>query len=364
MIRRELESTLREEKANMKQYKFYATALLCFALSADILTRALSDEEFDEFVSEIEDFINVSSSNVWATNNDDYFSSEEATSVDYGTFDFIIAGGGTAGGILANRLSEQESFTVLLVEAGKARAAIVDVLGLNGYLAASEWNWAYNTTKQTTGCLDLWRDDHRPLVAGYALQTVNYFNSEGNDSIIPEVEILTIGPPLNAHAKVNTQLCQRKRATSTLRAEKANMKQYKFYATALLCFALSADILTRALSDEEFDEFVSKIEDFINVSSSNVWATNNDDYFSSEEASSVDYGTFDFIIAGGGTAGGILANRLSEQESFTVLLVEAGKARAAIVDVLGLSGYLAASEWNWAYNTTKQTTGCLGKLFT
>ncbi|ENN79197.1 hypothetical protein YQE_04381, partial [Dendroctonus ponderosae] len=140
------------------------------------------------------------------------------------------------------------------------------------------------------------------------------------------------------------------------------MKQYKFYATALLCFALSANILTRALSDEEFDEFVSKIEDFIDDSSSNVWATNNDDYFSSENASSVDYGTFDFIIVGGGTAGGILANRLSEQENFTVLLVEAGKGRAAIVDVLGLNSYLVASEWNWAYNTTKQTTGCLGSV--
>lgn len=77
-----------------------------------------------------------------------------------------------------------------------------------------------------------------------------------------------------------------------------------------------------------------------------------------------DYGTFDFIIVGGGTAGGILANRLSEQENFTVLLVEAGEARAAIVDVLGLYGYLVASDWNWAYNSTQQTTCCLGELVT
>ncbi|KAH0998486.1 hypothetical protein HUJ05_009704, partial [Dendroctonus ponderosae] len=142
------------------------------------------------------------------------------------------------------------------------------------------------------------------------------------------------------------------------------MSPYLTWASTCLPLtqATETNILTRALSDEEFDEFVSKIEDFIDDSSSNVWATNNDDYFSSENASSVDYGTFDFIIVGGGTAGGILANRLSEQENFTVLLVEAGKARAAIVDVLGLNSYLVASEWNWAYNTTKQTTGCLGSV--
>ncbi|ENN79198.1 hypothetical protein YQE_04382, partial [Dendroctonus ponderosae] len=66
------------------------------------------------------------------------------------------------------------------------------------------------------------------------------------------------------------------------------MNSFSLYSTALLCFALSANILTQALSDEEFDEFVSEIEDFIDVSTSNVWATNNDDYFSSEDASSVE----------------------------------------------------------------------------
>lgn len=74
----------------------------------------------------------------------------------------------------------------------------------------------------------------------------------------------------------------------------------------------------------------------------------------------VDFGTYDFIIVGAGTAGGIVANRLSEIEHFKVLLVEAGKADPPISKVLGLYGYLASSEYNWGYYTTPQEYACLG----
>ncbi|ENN72085.1 hypothetical protein YQE_11259, partial [Dendroctonus ponderosae] len=71
------------------------------------------------------------------------------------------------------------------------------------------------------------------------------------------------------------------------------------------------------------------------------------------------YGTYDFIIVGGGAAGGVLANRLTEIENFTVLVVEAGKVDPPISRITGLAAYLKNSDWNWGYWSTVQTKGCL-----
>ncbi|ENN77937.1 hypothetical protein YQE_05614, partial [Dendroctonus ponderosae] len=68
--------------------------------------------------------------------------------LDYGTYDFIIVGSGSAGGVLVNRLTEVENFTVLLVEAGSEDPVIAKVIGLTGYLQSSSCNWGYYTTPQ------------------------------------------------------------------------------------------------------------------------------------------------------------------------------------------------------------------------
>ncbi|TEB29667.1 pyranose dehydrogenase [Coprinellus micaceus] len=65
-------------------------------------------------------------------------------------FDFIIAGGGTAGAVVANRLSEMATFQVLLVEAGPTDRGIlnIQVPGLQPTLQNSAYDWNYTTLPQ------------------------------------------------------------------------------------------------------------------------------------------------------------------------------------------------------------------------
>jgi choline dehydrogenase len=58
---------------------------------------------------------------------------------------------------------------------------------------------------------------------------------------------------------------------------------------------------------------------------------------------------YDFIIVGGGSAGSVLANRLTEIEGWNVLLLEAGGHETEISDVPLLSLYLHKSKMDWKY---------------
>ncbi|KAK5644057.1 hypothetical protein RI129_007902 [Pyrocoelia pectoralis] len=74
------------------------------------------------------------------------------------------------------------------------------------------------------------------------------------------------------------------------------------------------------------------------------------------------YGTYDNIIVGAGASGSILANRLSEDSSRQVLLLEAGGYPNNFTDIPYMRTYLAGTEYNWGYLTVPQTTACLGYI--
>ena len=65
---------------------------------------------------------------------------------------------------------------------------------------------------------------------------------------------------------------------------------------------------------------------------------------------------FDYVIVGAGSAGCVLANRLSADPSRSVCLIEAGPAdRSPLIHIpAGILGILPTRHMNWAYKTVPQ----------
>ncbi|CAH0561151.1 unnamed protein product [Brassicogethes aeneus] len=76
----------------------------------------------------------------------------------------------------------------------------------------------------------------------------------------------------------------------------------------------------------------------------------------------IEYGNFDFIIVGAGTAGSALSKKLSKIKKWHILLLEAGGDETSFSDIPGASLYLYNSRMNWGYYTTPQSTACLGMI--
>uniref|UniRef100_A0A6P7GLX7 Glucose dehydrogenase [FAD, quinone]-like n=1 Tax=Diabrotica virgifera virgifera TaxID=50390 RepID=A0A6P7GLX7_DIAVI len=73
------------------------------------------------------------------------------------------------------------------------------------------------------------------------------------------------------------------------------------------------------------------------------------------------FGSYDFIVIGGGVTGSVIASRLSERKDFKVLVIEAGNfTDNGIIQFPGLFQYSLSSSYNWAYKSIPQTTACLG----
>ncbi|XP_066259542.1 glucose dehydrogenase [FAD, quinone]-like [Euwallacea similis] len=72
------------------------------------------------------------------------------------------------------------------------------------------------------------------------------------------------------------------------------------------------------------------------------------------------YKEYDFIVVGGGSAGAVVASRLSEVPDWKVLLLEAGPDENEISDVPSLAAYLQLSKLDWAYKVESTGRACLG----
>jgi choline dehydrogenase-like flavoprotein len=67
------------------------------------------------------------------------------------------------------------------------------------------------------------------------------------------------------------------------------------------------------------------------------------------------------VIVGSGPGGCVLANRLTENPNWNVLLIEAGKVETLVQNVPVLAAYMQSTAYNWGYSSEPQPGVCLGK---
>ena len=71
--------------------------------------------------------------------------------MQYGLFLHIV-GGGSAGSVLAARLSEDPGTQVLLLEAGGSPPFLSSIPLLGAFLQKSHYDWQYETVHQKNAC--------------------------------------------------------------------------------------------------------------------------------------------------------------------------------------------------------------------
>ncbi|CAH1183170.1 unnamed protein product [Ceutorhynchus assimilis] len=131
----------------------------------------------------------------------------------------------------------------------------------------------------------------------------------------------------------------------------------------LLCTLIVNSIIAGIRAYDDYNIIAENVEKLLDNFESYTYPTNNEIFFESNEKtadSTCEEKEYDFIIVGAGTAGGVLANRLTEEEDFTVLALEAGDEPPQLSDMLAVSIYLHRTPYNWGYNTTAQKNMCLG----
>lgn len=69
---------------------------------------------------------------------------------------------------------------------------------------------------------------------------------------------------------------------------------------------------------------------------------------------------YDYVIVGGGSAGSVLANRLSADPSVMVLLLEAGGSEGELADIPLIAATVQGTGLDWKYTTRPQEAACFG----
>src|ERR1700758_2431424 len=101
---------------------------------------------------------------------------------DQSTWDFIVVGAGSAGCVVANRLSESGTRRVLLLEAGPHDVAMMKPAGASWYVNLSRFEWGYWSQPDPTRQMrsDHWRRG-RVLGGSSSINGMNYVRGTRED---------------------------------------------------------------------------------------------------------------------------------------------------------------------------------------
>ncbi|CAG9858253.1 unnamed protein product [Phyllotreta striolata] len=136
-----------------------------------------------------------------------------------------------------------------------------------------------------------------------------------------------------------------------------------FITRSLIILVLVTTCLgTEKNQQGSFDDLLNLVNENIQRSQQYVKPKNNSYMSQTEDDKLYDYGAFDFVIVGGGTAGSVMARRLSEIYKWSVLVLEAGDKENQFTDIPYMNVYTLNSEYNWGYQTVPQKNSCLGMV--
>ncbi|XP_019881598.2 alcohol dehydrogenase [acceptor] [Aethina tumida] len=125
---------------------------------------------------------------------------------------------------------------------------------------------------------------------------------------------------------------------------------------------LTCSCFTFISTENEFQTLVNIVTKNIEDSETYNLPKNNNESVFTTSAEVQEYGQFDFIIVGAGSSGCVLADKLSKNGKWKVLLLEAGSDDTKFSDIPGMASFLLKSKINWGYYSKPQTRSCQGMV--